>query len=92
MNKYFYILIISILVIIFGYILVFSETGYFERKKLKIQANKLKNDNLKNSENIELLKKQIEELKDENSFEIEKIAREKYGMLKQNERYIELEK
>lgn len=89
-KKLYYIILVILFSIIFTYIILFSETGYYKRKKLRHQMKNLKADNLEKTQKIEDLKIVIEKLKNENSYEIERLAREEYGMIKPNERYIEL--
>lgn len=92
MNKNLIITITStlLLLLIIVYTVFFSNYGYYERKELKNHQNVLMKDNLELSAKIEEKKAINECLRDTNSFQIERIAREKYGMKKEGEVFIEL--
>ena len=75
-----------IFIVIIGFSLL-GENGFISLYKTHKQINFLENE-IKNSNNvIDSLKNEIERLKNDTSF-IEKIAREKYGMARKNEKII----
>lgn len=75
-----------IFIVIIGFSLV-GENGFIALYRTHKQINFLENE-INNSNNvIDSLKNEIERLKNDTSF-IEKIAREKYGMAKKNEKII----
>jgi len=88
---FFLYLILGILIVGLLY-LVFNEHGFIRYSKLKNELDSL-NTQITNLQNDnEALKNEIDSLKKEIPAKVEKLAREKYDMIKEGERTIELKK
>ncbi|NWF88290.1 MAG: septum formation initiator family protein [Ignavibacteriaceae bacterium] len=71
--------------------LLFNDSGYFKYMKLKKEAIELKEElNEKELENKNL-EAEVDSLEKKNPNKIERIAREKYGMMKKGEKIIKIE-
>lgn len=80
-----HIIIGLLIIIVMFFILLFSNYGLLKRYKLENEKNNLKSE-IKNLNKIhDSLLIKIEESKTD-TFEIERIAREKYGLVKPNEK------
>jgi len=77
------IIVVSICVLIV-LVLVFSDYGIIKRTSLEIQSNEFEKEILLQEQITDSLQITINKLK-RDTFEIEKIAREKYGMSKKDE-------
>jgi cell division protein FtsB len=83
-----------IAVILIGGILylIFNEHGIIKYSKLTKKVDSLNTQILNLQHDNEMLKNEIDSLKQEIPAKIEKLAREKYDMIKDGERTIELKK
>ena len=72
--------------------LIFNEHGFIKYSKLKKEVDSLNTQILNLQQDNEMLKNEIDSLKKEVPAKIEKLAREKYDMIKDGERTIELKK
>ncbi|MEJ2493723.1 MAG: septum formation initiator family protein [Ignavibacteriaceae bacterium] len=80
-------------IIILGILyLIFNEHGLIKYSKLKNELDSLNTQITKLQQDNEMLKNEIDSLKKGIPAKIEKIAREKYDMIKEGERTIELKK
>jgi cell division protein FtsB len=80
-STFIWILIISIVIAF----VIFSNFGLIKRIELEIEKNELKSDIKREQIINDSLKKQIE-LLEKDSIEIERLAREKYGLIKPGEK------
>lgn len=88
-NKIFKYIGYVLLLLLLGYVII-NDRGLISYLENRGELNKL-NEKISSAENkIEELKKEIELLKNDKIY-IEKIAREKYGMMRENETGIEIE-
>ena len=70
--------------------LVFNENGILKYAKLKNEINNLENEINKAEEKLKQLQTEIDSLQ-KSDFKIEQVAREKYNMLKPNEKVFKVE-
>jgi cell division protein FtsL len=84
-------LIVVILIVGILYI-IFNEHGIIKYSKLTKKVDSLNTQILNLQHDNEMLKNEIDSLKQEIPAKIEKLAREKYDMIKDGERTIELKK
>ena len=68
-----------------SYIFVFGSYGYLVRRKFYKQILKLKGETEKNKQENKVLQEEIKLLEKSPSFAVEKIAREKLGLVKKGE-------
>jgi cell division protein FtsB len=80
-STFIWILIISIVLAF----VIFSNFGIIKRIELEVEKNELKSDIKREQIINDSLKKQIE-LLEKDSIEIERLAREKYGLIKPGEK------
>lgn len=91
-RKNLFLYLIAAILIVGLLYLVFNEHGFIRYSKLKGELDSL-NTQISNLQNDnERLKSEIDSLKKEIPAKIEKVAREKYDMIKEGERTIELKK
>ena len=90
-KRIFLYLIAAILIVGILY-LIFNEHGIIKYSKLKKKVDSLNTQILNLQQDNEILKNEIDSLKQEIPAKIEKLAREKYDMIKDGERTIELKK
>jgi cell division protein FtsB len=83
------ILLVIILVTTFSYLL-FNENGFLKYLKMKNELQLLNEDIRKAEEKIESLDAEIDSLKTSKA-KIEKVAREKFDMMKKNEKVFKIE-
>ena len=77
------VIFLLILLVIISYA-VFGKKGILQRVELEMENKELRTKLKEEQEKTIMLQKQIDELKSSDK-EIEKVAREKYGMLKEGE-------
>lgn len=71
--------------------LIFNDSGYIKYFKLKDEVNELNTELEEKKKANTNLEAEIDSLKDKNPAKIEKVAREKYGMMKKGEKVIKIE-
>ena len=76
-------LLLLVLLVIISYA-VFGKKGILQRVELEMENKELRTKLKEEQEKTIMLQKQIDELKSSDK-EIEKVAREKYGMMKEGE-------
>ena len=83
---------ILFLVVVLGAIsfLVFNENGVLKYLKLKNELNRMDNEILQAEEKIKVLQTEIDSLNTSNA-KIERVAREKFNMMKKNEKVFKIE-
>ena len=91
-RKGIFLYLIAVILIIGILYLVFNEHGFIKYSKLKKEVDSLNTQISNLQHDNELLKNEIDSLKKEIPAKIEKLAREKYDMIKDGERTIELKK
>jgi cell division protein FtsB len=84
------IITLILLAVVLGFLL-FSNYGLYTRLKLRDQKNDLKQQILNEQRIQDSLKREINKLKIDKN-EIERVAREKYGMIKPGEKVFLIEK
>jgi cell division protein FtsB len=77
------VLLLLVLLVIISYA-VFGKKGILQRVELEMENKELRTKLKEEQEKTIMLQKQIDELKSSDK-EIEKVAREKYGMMKEGE-------
>jgi len=77
------VLLLLVLLVIISYA-VFGKKGILQRVELEMENEELRTKLKEEQEKTIMLQKQIDELKSSDK-EIEKVAREKYGMMKEGE-------
>ena len=77
------VLLFLVLLVIISYA-VFGKKGILQRVELEMENEELRTKLKEEQEKTIMLQKQIDELKSSDK-EIEKVAREKYGMMKEGE-------
>ena len=88
---FFLYLVLGILIVGLLY-LVFNEHGFIKYSNLKGELDSLNTQIISLQQDNEKLKNEIDSLKKEIPAKIEKVAREKYDIIKEGERTIELKK
>ena len=83
-------LVISVIFLAAVSFLVFNENGVLKFLKMKSEMNHLNDEILKAEERLETLKAEIDSLKTSKE-KIEKVAREKFDMMKKNEKVFKIE-
>lgn len=83
---------ISLLVVILGALafLFFHENGILKYLKLKSELNKMNSEILESEEKLKSLQAEIDSLKSSKE-KIERVAREKFNMMKKNEKTFKIE-
>jgi len=79
-----YQLIVFLFFIFVAIVVIFSDYGIIKRSSLERQSTKLQEEIILQKQITDSIQIAIDKLKND-TFEIEKIAREKYGMSKKNE-------
>ncbi len=74
----------AVFIIVFGSLLLFTDYGILKRLSLEYERNSVRSELDSLSKLVDSLNKDIIKMRSD-TFEIEKIAREKYGMVKPNE-------
>jgi len=83
-----YLLVLAVLITIISFLL-FNEFGIIKYLKLKNEIKEIEFRTREAEENIEKLNAEIDSLKNSN-VKIEKVAREEYHMLKENEQALDV--
>ena len=83
------IVIIAVLAASIAFLL-FNENGVVKFLKMKNELNQLNNEILKAEERLKILDSEIDSLKTKDE-KIEKVAREKFDMMKKNEKAFKIE-
>ena len=86
------VLRILFLVVVFGAIsfLVFNENGILKYLKMKSELNKMNTDIRQADERIKMLQTEIDSLHS-SKLKIERVAREKFNMMKKNEKAFKIQ-
>ena len=91
-RKGLFLYLIAVILIVGILYLIFNEHGIIKYSKLTKKVDSLNTQILNLQHDNEMLKNEIDSLKQEIPAKIEKLAREKYDMIKDGERTIELKK
>jgi cell division protein FtsB len=84
------IILISIVCFIMALFLLFNEFGLLKYLKLKKEVSTITNEISKVKEKNQALKNEVDSLTRKVPAKIEKVAREKYGMIRPGEKTIEI--
>lgn len=87
-----FLYLVAAILIVGTLYLIFNEHGFVKYSKLKKEVDSLNTQISNLQQDNEMLKNEIDSLKKEIPAKIEKVAREKYDIIKEGERTIELKK